>query len=110
MANCLSTTIRKIGTTLKSSYHKASVLFDCAFRRKKACENCVLQLKRYDFDCDVINAVDKCLLTAIRNKSMSCVFGLVCGTSLSTPSGYEILWASDGILFTVDNGYLYVRK
>lgn len=37
--------------------------------------------------------------------------GLVCSVSIGgTPAGYEVLWALDGILFTVDNGYLYVRK
>lgn len=51
--------------------------------------------------CSVKQIITKCRFS----------FGLVCRTYISgAPAGYEILWASDGILFTVDNGYLYVRK
>lgn len=50
---------------------------------------------------------------SVKRMSTKCrfSFGLVCMTSIgSAPSGYEVLWASDGILFTIDNGYLFVRK
>ena len=53
-------------------------------------------------------------LSGVAKKVNGCLrfsFGLVCMTSIGgAPSGYEVLWASDGILFTIDNGYLYVRK
>ena len=53
-------------------------------------------------------------LSGVAKKVNGCLrfsFGLVCMTSIgSAPSGYEVLGASDGILFTIDNGYLYVRK
>ena len=41
---------------------------------------------------------------------LRCSFGLVCGPSISTPEGYEVLWVTDGMLLTVDGGRLYVRK
>lgn len=48
--------------------------------------------------------------TVRKASGMTCSFGLVCGASISTPEGYEILWVSDGMLLTVDGGRLYVRK
>lgn len=45
-----------------------------------------------------------------RESGMRCSFGLVCGPSISTPEGYEILWVKDGMLLTLDGGRLYVRK
>lgn len=46
--------------------------------------------------------------TITRAGRMSCRFGLVCGTNLDTRPG--ILWASDGILITLEGGYLIVDK
>lgn len=60
------------------------------------------------------SAERKGCLSGVAKKVNGCLrfsFGLVCMTSIGgAPSGYEVLWASDGILFTIDNGYLYVRK
>lgn len=36
-----------------------------------------------------------------------CRFGLVCNTSVGE---WEVLYASDGILFTVDNGVILVKR
>jgi len=50
---------------------------------------------------------DSC--TATRATSFSAVFGLVCSASISGGvAGYDVLWAYDGVLLTVDNGNLYV--
>lgn len=50
-----------------------------------------------------------CTCTAARATSFSPVFGLVCAASISGGvPGYDVLWAFDGVLLTVDNGNLYV--
>lgn len=43
-------------------------------------------------------------------EGMTATFGLVCGTNISTPEGYQTLWASDNVLFTIDGGKLYIKK
>lgn len=45
--------------------------------------------------------------TATRVGGMTANLGLVCGTSIGVES---ILWASDAMLITIDNGYLVVTE
>ena len=60
------------------------------------------------FSADAKN--DLTFVAAVKN-DLTLNVGLVCQVSIGgVPAGYEVLWASDGILFTIDNGYLYVRK
>lgn len=42
----------------------------------------------------------------IRTGGLTARFSLVCGTDI----GYEFLYASDGILLTVDGGKIMVKK
>lgn len=46
-------------------------------------------------------------ITAARISDFQFRFALVCGTHIG---GYEYLYASDGILLTVDNGVIMVKK
>lgn len=46
----------------------------------------------------------------IRRGNLQGRVGFVCGTSFTTPEGYEVLWVQDGMLLTIDGGRLYVRK
>ena len=49
--------------------------------------------------------------SAERVGGLSASFGLVCTVSQGgAPAGYEVLWVQDGMLLTVDNGNLFVRK
>lgn len=41
---------------------------------------------------------------------LQCTIGLVCGVSIGTTFGKEVLWVSDGMLLTVDGGNFYVEK
>ena len=44
--------------------------------------------------------------TENKNKELNVTFGIVC----SIPSGFTVLYASDGALITIDNKYLIVQN
>lgn len=98
MEGCLSITIDRVGGIEASAERKDGGLTCSAVQPVPM----------------VVACIRKGGLSGAARKVKQCLrfsFGLVCMTSIGgAPSGYEVLWASDGILFTIDNGYLYVRK
>lgn len=47
-------------------------------------------------------------ITATRVRDFSATFALVCGTNLA--GEYQLLFASDGQLYTSDGGYIMVKR
>lgn len=98
MESCLSITIDRIGGIEASAERKDGGLTCSAVQPVPMVVACI----RNGGLSGAARKVKQCLRFS---------FGLVCKASGGgSPAGYEVLWASDGILFTIDNGYLYVRK
>ena len=89
--SCIAVTLSRAGGSLVS-LEKAS--------------SCFMTLAREGGLLALLPRVGGADMSLSRAARMTCRMALVCGTNLGT----MYLYASDGILITIDNGYLIVRK
>jgi hypothetical protein len=111
LQNCLSFLLQKVKSTFSILLRRDLLSISSTITNIGGHLSALITKAVSNFSCSIIRKSGKLSFTTKRvSPKLQCTIGLVCGVSIGTPFGTEVLWVSDGMLLTVDGGNFYVEK